>query len=190
MRLRVHRPQRRGSVVPQFSALTENMCSVRSRPIPPAPIRRARRLRGVGVGPDPQPPDLICPGHDAIHGAHQLCHLHADGIGAKYVECSVQALPRNSERPGSATGISPRKTSPVLPSIEMTSPSLTTSPRLWSYAGRRCRRRGNPRRRRQSCPSHARQLPRVTSCLRATSTRRARRPSRQDRQGWSRAEPG
>ena len=41
----------------------KNMCSVRQRPMPSAPSSRALRgvLRGVGVGPHAEPPDLVGP---------------------------------------------------------------------------------------------------------------------------------
>ena len=91
-----------------------NMCSVRHRPMPcgaeaPGP---GRVLGGVGVGPHPQPARGVGVRHQPVHRGDQRRRRPSASSPSKWRTTSE-----------SLTGTAPTKTSPVVPSMEMTSPS-------------------------------------------------------------------
>ena len=160
-----------------------NMCSVRHRPMPWAPMRRARAASsGVSaLARTSSRRTLVGVGHDPVHGLDQVVAV------ARGASAALEVL---DDRRGDRPAPRPRKTSPVVPSMEMTSPSRMTTPPGTVAVLPRCRRRAPRCRRPRSCPCRARRRPRARSCRRGWSGCRRRRPCRRGRRGWSPGGPG
>ncbi len=79
------------------------MCSVRARPIPSAPNFRAFEAEGPSSA-------------------------FARTFSWRKPSAHPSRVSKSSDSPGSTSGTTPRTTRPVVPSIEMTSPSLTVMP--------------------------------------------------------------
>ncbi len=96
-----------------------NMCSVRHSPMPSAPKRRAR-VASAGVSALARTPS---------RRVASACSM------SRATEATTESVSTSSDSPSnhrttreSLTGTSPRKTSPVVPSMEITSPSRTSTP--------------------------------------------------------------
>ena len=136
-----------------------NMCSVRHSPMPWAPNRRARAASSGVSALARTPSRRACVGvlHEPGDRGDQVVLV---GVGRRRPRSS--ATTRES-----TTGTSPRKTSPVVPSIEITSPSLIVVAVAAREPARRLRRRRAPRRRRRRCgPCRGRPPRRARSCRR------------------------
>ena len=139
-------------------------------------------LRGVGVGPHAEPPDLRRRAPSA--GAPRATSSPASSDVGRSVALEVLARPATA-RPA------PRRRRPPRSSRR----SRSRRPRDDGAAGRGdppapCRRRAPRRRRRRSCPCRGRRRRRGRSCRPGWSGCPPRRSCRSGRPGWSRGGPG